>query len=92
VRRISVVGISGSGKSRLARELAEILAVPHIELDAIFHQADWVPLPDEQFSARVEAAAAGDGWVIDGNYHSRVGAVVWRRADTVKNQGHRLTS
>lgn len=83
VRRISVVGISGSGKSRLARELAGMLDVPYVELDAMFHQAGWVPLPDEEFKARVAAAAAADGWVIDGNYHSRVGALVWGRADTV---------
>ncbi len=83
MRRISVVGTSGSGKSRLARELAEVLAVPCIELDAIFHQPGWVPLPRQEFRARVEAVAAGDGWVIDGNYSSSAGPLVWRRADTV---------
>jgi len=82
VRRVSVVGNSGSGKSRLGRELATVLGVPFVELDAIFHQPGWVPLPDAEFTARVEAAAAADGWVIDGNY-STVRPVVWRRADTV---------
>jgi adenylate kinase family enzyme len=82
VRRVSVVGNSGSGKSRLARKLAAALDVPYVELDAIFHQPGWVPLPDAEFTARVEAAAAADGWVIDGNY-STVRPVVWRRADTV---------
>ena len=77
-----MVGNSGSGKSRLARELAAALDVPCVELDAIFHQPGWVPLPDAEFTARVEAAAAADGWVIDGNY-STVRPVVWRRADTV---------
>jgi adenylate kinase family enzyme len=82
VRRISVVGNSGSGKSRLARELAGILAIPHIELDGIFHQLGWVPLPAEEFTSRVAAIVAGDGWVIDGNY-STVRPLVWERADTV---------
>lgn len=77
-----MVGNSGSGKSRLARKLAAALDVPYVELDAIFHQPGWVPLPDAEFTARVEAAAAADGWVIDGNY-STVRPVVWRRADTV---------
>jgi adenylate kinase family enzyme len=83
VRRISVVGTSGSGKSRLARELAGVLAVPFVELDAIFHQPGWVPLPADEFTARVSAATAGDGWVVDGNYSKVVRPVVWRRADTV---------
>jgi adenylate kinase family enzyme len=82
VRRVSVVGNSGSGKTRLGRMLAERLGVPFVELDAIFHQAGWQPLPPEEFRARVEAAAAGDGWVIDGNY-STVRDLVWARADTV---------
>jgi adenylate kinase family enzyme len=82
VRRISVVGVSGSGKSRLARELAGILDVPYIELDAIVHQADWVPLPAAELRARVEAATAAGGWVVDGNYGA-VRMQVWDRADTV---------
>lgn len=82
VRRVSVVGVSGSGKSTLARELAARLGVPHVELDAIFHQPGWQPLPAQQFAQRVSAAVAGDGWVIDGNY-SAVQQLIWYRADTV---------
>ncbi|HYZ57273.1 MAG TPA: shikimate kinase [Streptosporangiaceae bacterium] len=82
MRRVSVVGTSGSGKSTIARELARNLGVPFVELDSIFHQPDWVPLPAEEFRRRVADAAAGDGWVIDGNY-SAVQPLVWERADTV---------
>ena len=49
VRRVSVVGNSGSGKSTVARELAASLAVPHLELDSAFHQPGWEPLPREEF-------------------------------------------
>jgi adenylate kinase family enzyme len=82
VRRVSVVGNSGSGKSTVARELAGILGVPHLELDGVFHQPGWVPLPEDEFRRVVGAAAAGGGWVMDGNY-SVVRPVVWARADTV---------
>ncbi len=80
--RVSVVGTSGSGKSTLARALAGRLGVPHIELDSIFHQAGWQPLPAEDFRARVDAATGTGGWVVDGNY-SKVRDLVWGRADTV---------
>jgi len=82
VRRVSVVGTSGAGKSTLASELAVILGVPHLELDALNHQQDWEPLPKEEFRRIVAAKAAEDGWVIDGNY-STVQPLVWARADTV---------
>jgi adenylate kinase family enzyme len=82
VRRVSVVGTSGSGKSTVARDLAAIMGVPHIELDGIHHQPGWEPLPKEEFRRIVAAAAAEDGWVTDGNYGT-VQPLIWARADTV---------
>src|SRR6266508_3598546 len=79
---MSVVGNSGSGKSTLARALAAELGVAHIELDAIYHQPGWQPLPAADFRARVDAATATGGWVVDGNY-SAVRDLIWARADTV---------
>jgi adenylate kinase family enzyme len=79
---VSVVGVSGSGKSTLGRDLAARLGVRYAELDAVFHQPGWTPLDGEEFRRRVTAIAAGDGWVIDGNY-SAVRPLVWERADAV---------
>lgn len=82
--RVSVVGNSGSGKSRLARRVADVLGVPYVELDAIHHLAGWEPIDGEEFMARVAEIAATDEWVIDGNYRSVVvEGPVWRHADTV---------
>jgi len=79
--RIVVVGSSGSGKTTLARDLGARLDLPFIELDAINWQAGWRDLnthdPDE-FVRRVDAAAAGDGWVTDGNY-GLVRPLLWAR-------------
>lgn len=66
----------------MARKLAAILDVPHLELDSVNHQPGWEPLPREEFQRVVGAKAAEDGWVIDGNYRS-VQPLVWARADTV---------
>ena len=80
--RVSVVGNSGSGKTTFARELAEVMGVRHVELDAIFHQPGWKELPREEFRARVAQVTSAPRWVIDGNY-SAVRDLVWARADTV---------
>src|SRR3990172_11471846 len=84
MNRISVIGSSGSGKTTVARTLAERLAIPYLELDAVFHQPGWVARPDEEFRSIVSDFAEGDRWVIDGNYTSHgVAQVVWPRADTI---------
>jgi adenylate kinase family enzyme len=76
---VHVVGTSGSGKTTLARRIAARLGLPHTELDAIRHQANWTELPDDDFVSVAREIAAGDAWVVDGNY-SVVRSVLWDRA------------
>jgi adenylate kinase family enzyme len=85
LRRINVKGISGSGKSTFARELARRLDLPYVELDALHHGPNWSEPTDEEFRAKVRAAmdSAPDGWVIDGNYESKLGDTVIATADTI---------
>jgi adenylate kinase family enzyme len=82
VRRVSVVGNSGSGKTTLAGQIAVVLAVPLLELDAVHHQPDWQPLDTGEFRRTVSEFTSGDAWVVDGNY-SAVRDIIWSRADTV---------
>jgi len=81
-RRIVVVGTSGSGKTTMARRLAEGLGLPHVELDALHWGPGWTLPPVEDFRRRTAEALAGEAWSTDGNY-SRVRDIVWSRADTV---------
>ena len=81
-QRIHVVGVTGSGKTTLARELAARLHAPHIELDALHWGPEWTPAPDDTFRQRLREVLAGDCWVVDGNY-SKMRDIVWARADTV---------
>ncbi|SDH65073.1 Adenylate kinase [Pseudomonas flavescens] len=81
-RRISVVGCSGAGKTTLSRRLAQRLGYRHVELDGLFHQPGWQPLPTEQFQRAVADALQGDGWVVEGNYSS-ARPLVLERADLV---------
>lgn len=82
MRRVSLVGVPGSGKTTVGRQLAESMGVPFIELDSIFHQPGWGELPRDEFRQRVSEAVTAEAWVVDGNY-AAVRDLVWQRADTV---------
>jgi adenylate kinase family enzyme len=82
MRRVNVVGTSGSGKTTFGAELARRLGVPHIELDALSWEANWVSAPPDVLRERVASAVAADTWVVDGNY-SATRDLVWAAADTV---------
>jgi len=84
-RKISVKGTPGSGKSTFAAELARRLRLVHVELDALHWEPDWTHPSDEEFRRGVHEAmaAAAEGWVIDGNYDSKLDELVLREADTI---------
>ena len=65
--RVAIVGTSCSGKSTLARSLANALNAPHIELDALHWGPNWTPCPIEQLRDDVDKATAKLRWVCDGN-------------------------
>jgi adenylate kinase family enzyme len=83
--RVNVKGISGSGKTTFARELAAQLGVPFLELDAVHHGPNWTEASAAELQERVREfmAAAPNGWVIDGNYESKLGTLVTGAADTL---------
>ena len=84
-RRIAIKGASGSGKTTLAAEVARRLGVAHVELDGLHHGPNWREPSVEEFRASVQAAmdAHPEGWVMDGNYESKLDRLVTDAADTV---------
>lgn len=82
MRKINVIGTTGSGKSTFSKRLAEKLGYPCIQMDQLFWKSDWVESSDEEFIPKVESAVSGESWVLDGNY-SRTNDIKWRSADTI---------
>ncbi len=81
-KRVVVIGTTSSGKSTLAKALADKIGADFIELDALHWEPNWVEAPDEVFRARVEAAISSEAWVVAGNYHV-VRDPIWPKAQTL---------
>ena len=82
LRRVVVIGTTGSGKTTLARELADAQGATHVEFDAYRHGPNWTETPDEEFCRLLAEALSGDRWVADGNY-SVTRDTVWPRATAI---------
>jgi cytidylate kinase len=82
-RRVSIQGISGSGKTSLGRELERRFGYPHLETDALVHGPDWAETPDAELRRLLEPLLAQERWVIDSDYRRKVGTLVLEHADTV---------
>ncbi|MER7764563.1 AAA family ATPase [Streptomyces sp. NPDC097619] len=82
MERILVVGVTGAGKSTLARAVGGRLDLPYIEMDALYFTGpDWAV--DEYFAAEVARLTAGPRWIVDSLGHPEVRDLLWERADTV---------
>ncbi|HVQ19026.1 MAG TPA: AAA family ATPase [Actinomycetes bacterium] len=77
-RRVLVAGTSGSGKTTLAATVGEVLGLPHVEIDALFHGPGWTPRAS--FIADVDAFTRQDRWVTEWQY-SAVRDLLADRAD-----------
>ncbi len=68
VKRIHIFGGAGSGKTTLAREIAEKLGLPHHELDDIYytHVARRERRDKSERDRLLQATASNEAWVMEG--------------------------
>ena len=68
LKRVSVIGGSGSGKTVLTNNLNRILNVPVYHLDALNYDANWVEVDQNLKKQKILDVISKDEWIIDGTY------------------------
>ena len=82
MERVVVIGTSCSGKTTLARRVAEAVGSTHVELDAIHWGPGWTEMPIDEFREAVLCGIDRERWVVDGNY-GKVRDIIWSEATDV---------
>ncbi len=66
--RILVYGVTGSGKTTLARKIGERTGLPWHSVDDLTWEPGWVQVPVEEQRRRIEAICEQPRWVLDTAY------------------------
>ncbi len=65
-QRISIIGISGSGKSTFSRMLAEQTRLPLFHMDQLFWRGNWEEVPEQEYLKEHQKLIQQDRWIIEG--------------------------
>ena len=66
VNKILIIGISGTGKTRLAKMLSDILNIPVIHYDELAWGKDWEEVKTEEVDKKTKEILKKDKWIIEG--------------------------
>lgn len=66
VRRILIIGISGTGKSTFARKLAARLQIPCYHMDSFIWKEHWIEAQQEEVEASLQDVHSQEAWIVEG--------------------------
>jgi adenylate kinase family enzyme len=69
MKKIVILGSSGTGKTTLGRLLGEKLKIKTLHLDSVYWKKDWQNISKDEFDVYMkDFLVKNKSWVIDGNY------------------------
>ena len=82
MKRVVVIGTTGSGKSTFARQLAQKIQADWISLDQLSWMPDWQQRSRPEYQILLSEQLEKEAWVVDGNTRESR-EMLWGMADTV---------
>jgi adenylate kinase family enzyme len=66
--RILVYGVTGSGKTMLAKRISEVTGIPWHSVDDLTWEPGWIEVPMDEQRRRIEQVCSGERWILDTAY------------------------
>jgi adenylate kinase family enzyme len=66
--RILVYGVTGSGKTAMAQQIAVRTGLPWHAVDELTWEPGWITVPADEQRRRIGAICAGERWILDSAY------------------------
>jgi adenylate kinase family enzyme len=76
--RVLIYGVTGSGKTTLARQVAGQAGLPWHSVDDLTWEPGWIGVPPEEQRRRIARICAGERWVLDAGYSQWIDVVLAR--------------
>lgn len=70
MKRISIIGGSGTGKTTLSNNLSKELSIPAFHIDGMHHYDNWKVRDKEERDKMIHEKVEMPKWIIDGTYPS----------------------
>jgi adenylate kinase family enzyme len=68
LNRILIYGVTGSGKTTLARQVSDATGIPWHAVDDLTWEPGWVAVPLDEQRRRIAAICAEERWILDTAY------------------------
>ncbi|WP_047979827.1 P-loop NTPase family protein [Ornithinibacillus contaminans] len=68
MKKITILGNPGAGKSTLAMQLGHLLDIPVYHMDAIYWKPGWKAIDEAELISQHDEILKQDSWIIEGNY------------------------
>ena len=82
MKRILVIGTSGTGKSTFAQKLSKCLKLPFFASDHFYWEPNWRIASAEKVHQQILEVIYREAWILDGNFDDEH-EWMWKRADCI---------
>ncbi|OGY88166.1 MAG: hypothetical protein A2233_04675 [Candidatus Kerfeldbacteria bacterium RIFOXYA2_FULL_38_24] len=82
MNKVLIIGISGTGKTGLAKKISDFLKIPVTHYDEFVWDENWNEVDEKIVEQKLEEVIKKDGWIIEGFIHPAAKSKL-KNADTV---------